>query len=217
MLIEMKNNRNYTKLLVILLLFLICSLTSINFTRADFKVKVGDTFQFKVTKLRNSTDETFVYTNGQLDIAFTENSNLTVEIVEIYDVYDIPEIKCKIVIDDIYSLTGTSFSGFIFVNRDWEQLEEDYPPPVFESYETRQIWGVTTEIAGEAQIEYVKKDGVLNQFYSKNYTQINSFGIYEILIQRTDVQLGGYTWLSIIPGFLIILTSLRITNSKRKT
>jgi len=203
--------------LFILLLVQIGTFISVQQGKADMNIKNGDIFQFHVEKMRNIDDETFLYSNNDLDIAFTEGSNITVEVLEIYEQFENPRVRNKIVVDDTYIYENTLLDEYIFANKNWDDLEEEYSPPVFESYETKYVWGLRSYTSGELQIEFVKKDGVLHFFYAKNYTLINSIGIHEIQIQRTDVELGGFNWVTLVPNFIFVFGLISYITRKKKT
>ncbi len=209
----------FSKFFVILLssIIILSSLFSINNVKADYNIEEGDTFQFKVTTLHNFSDLNMTYVNTDIGVTFASGSEITLIVLTFIELTETAQIKCRMLVDDYDPYDTALLSGFIFVNRNWDELQEEWAPPVFETYETKLVWGVKSYAAGEMEIEYVKKDGVLNRFYAYEYPLITSLGIKEILIERTDVDLAGFTWLAMLPSFILGVSLIVYLRSKRNT
>ncbi len=207
----MTYNKHFSKVFFVLLFSLIIFnvLFSVYNVNADYNIEEGDTFYFKVITLHDLSGSNFTYYNAYFDVAFSTDSEITLVVETVLKLTNSTQMKISLVVDDNSSWRTAILSQYIFVNRNWEDLEEEWAPPIYEVYETKKVWGLTSSASGELKVEYVKKDGVLNRFYAYEYPLITAIGIKEILIVRTDVNFEeltfstGLTWLAILPIFIL--------------
>lgn len=184
-------------------IFFIIIFTQVNFIQCEYNIKVGDTYQYHINKLRSL--------NG-LPLAISISGLVLEEGLSFklkFSMVDLPYIKYKITAGDT-TKEFAILSNIIVQNRSWEQLTEEYEDQGYTITNTNKIWGVMQNNTMELVVEYIKKDGVLNRFYAYNESMlVSELGVREVYIIRTSGNIRNnwaYSFLAVIPIAGIIIS-----------
>ena len=205
-----------SSLLIIILFSLICTLVFTIEVKADYSVKVGDSFKFKVEKIRNISNEPMSYSIN--DITIAENAILTLNVTTVNLPFEI-EYAITSEIDGVVSAVNeySLFWQTIFQNRTWDKLTDYYELLNYEVTQNNRVWSAKLEEGGGViEAEFLKEDGVLNKIYISDYPLLRAeTGIKTLDIQRTWTgQNASVPFLITIPIFTISLIFL--STFKRK-
>lgn len=210
---KMSKNKLRTKIVFLMLTTIIfySYFASINYVTADYNITVGDSFQYDITKLRNIVDVSMTVIID--DITLKEGLSFTINVTY----FKLPHIKYAIKVEGGPAEEFAFFSEIIFMNRNWDDLTEEYELTGYEVVETSKTWGVRDDRFGIIEVDYLKSDGVLSRFYSDNYAPLReglSIGEVEI-IRDTRTNNGAISLLTILPMVFSILFIVTII-TKRK-
>ncbi len=211
----MSKSKLRTKIIFILLTAIIfySYFASINYVKADYNIAVGDSFSFDITKLRNLTNTSTSISIGAVILA--EGLSFTINVTY----FELPHIKYVIKAEGSPAEEYALFSEIIFVNRNWDDLTEEYELTGYEVEETSTTWSVRDDRFGILEVDYWKADGVLSKFYANNFTAlVDGLGVGEVEIIRdigSSTNSGAISLLTILPMvFSIFFIATIITKKK---
>jgi len=162
----------------VFLVFLLPLLLSFSFSSvaANYNIKVGDAFKFKITLL----DAPYQYLQvGPL--IFSEGTVMKVVITSV----DMPYIEYSITINGAIK-EFSILSNILVQNRSWDKLSAEYRALGYNIYEDKDLWGVRLNGSTFLHVDYLKQDGVLYYFHARNESSLKDvLKIDEIVLVRT--------------------------------
>jgi hypothetical protein len=191
----LKNQFKKVQILTIFLLVCIPFILSIQQAKAEYLIKPGDNFKFYLEILNKPGGSNhFINYRG---LFIYEEATLEVKILDVD-----PAIRYRLTVDRNY--INTALLTNIFVqDGDWNALTLEYEALGYEVVETQTTWGIRQNDSTILNVNFNKKDGVLNDFYAFNESQLVDYlGTGEIQLIRTSEFTGlkwPYAFLAIIP------------------
>ncbi|MFW9924313.1 MAG: hypothetical protein ACFFDW_13600 [Candidatus Thorarchaeota archaeon] len=197
---------------IVIALFIMCLFIPLLPIKGDYKIKEGDSYNFHVDKFRDEEGDPKVQIYPTLGLTLRENATIEINVT----MFELPYIKYRVSVDDGPSQELALFNELIFVDRNWDELRAEYELTQYEVFENKTVWGVRDNRNGFVELQYLKKDGVLCQFYANEYSPlITELNVYEVKISRTDIKTAGLPLLTFIPIALSGIVLLLLVKRKK--
>jgi hypothetical protein len=187
---------------------------------AEYQINIGDIFKFYIETMNDldGFDKQLTYRG----VPLYENASLKIQ----FSIVSIPYIKYIITVDGISAET-TLLNNIFVQDTNWTAMTLEYEAYGYEVFENETIWGVRQDNSTILNINFNKTDGVLEDFYAYNESQLVSLlGIGEFYIYRTEeifyptkkVEMFWlYSIIALVPtSFLIKLISKHKNKTKGK-
>ncbi|MHA1354554.1 MAG: hypothetical protein ACTSXA_15015 [Candidatus Heimdallarchaeota archaeon] len=180
--------------LVIAFSFLFISIYKAEVASGEYAIKVGDSFDFNVPRLHDKDGSKILFNLG--GVLIQEGCTIKISFLRV----EPPLIQYKLTSNLGNGEAKLTILANIFVqDREWDTLSAYYEAEGFIVFEDDQIWRMRDNRSGDLDVSFNKKDGVLTNFYSYNYSLIvDQINLFEVEFVRYGYGSGNLWMISFV-------------------